>query len=47
MQDYKPYPKDSDEMCGDYPHLPLVPQEDKARLYEWDLPEYRRSVSRH
>jgi hypothetical protein len=41
-QDYKPYPKDSDVCAGDYPDLPLVPQEEKNALYDWDFPEYRR-----
>ncbi len=44
VQDYKPYPKDSDDMAGDYPQLALVPQEDKNPFYEWDHPEYRRSA---
>jgi hypothetical protein len=43
-QDYKPYPKDSDVCAGDYPDLPLVPQEEKNALYDWDFPEYRRYV---
>ena len=42
VEDYKPYPKGSDVMAGDYPDLPLVPEFNRARLYEWDFPEFRR-----
>ncbi len=42
IEDYKPYPKGSDVMAGDYPDLPLVPEFNRSRLYEWDYPEFRR-----
>jgi len=42
IEDYKPYPKGSDVMAGDYPDLPLVPEVLKDRMYAWDWPEYRR-----
>ena len=42
VEDYKPYPKGSDVMAGDYPDLPLVPEFNRSRLYEWDYPEFRR-----
>eukprot|EP00088_Acartia_fossae_P012375 TRINITY_DN16378_c0_g1_i1.p1 TRINITY_DN16378_c0_g1~~TRINITY_DN16378_c0_g1_i1.p1 ORF type:complete len:195 (+),score=46.77 TRINITY_DN16378_c0_g1_i1:30-587(+) len=41
-EDYKPYPKDSDRMTGDYPDLPLVPEGHRNAMYEWDYPQYRR-----
>merc|ERR1712107_691003 len=41
-EDYKPYPKGSDVMAGDYPDLPLVPEGRKDPYYNWDYPEYRR-----
>ncbi|XP_023330746.1 NADH dehydrogenase [ubiquinone] 1 beta subcomplex subunit 8, mitochondrial [Eurytemora carolleeae] len=41
-EDYQPYPKGSDMLCGDYPNLPLVPEAYRSSTYEWDYPEYKR-----
>eukprot|EP00088_Acartia_fossae_P009847 TRINITY_DN14838_c0_g1_i1.p1 TRINITY_DN14838_c0_g1~~TRINITY_DN14838_c0_g1_i1.p1 ORF type:complete len:184 (+),score=37.35 TRINITY_DN14838_c0_g1_i1:28-579(+) len=42
IEDYKPYPKGSDVMAGDYPDMTLVPEAHRDPFYAWDCPEYRR-----
>jgi hypothetical protein len=43
LEDYNPYPKDSETFCGDYPMLPLEPMEERSGLVNWDYPEYKRN----
>jgi len=45
QEDYENYPVGSDEMCGDYPKLPLVYEAHKDPYYAWDYPEQRRDYN--
>ena len=41
-QDYEPYPDDG-LGYGDYPKLPLISNDMKDPLYNWDMPDLKRN----